>query len=91
MELWPPTGAKSLRDTTQEDGPLDYTFTDRDGHYRFDNVPVGDYLVVEIDPEGMSPDVGNEILVTVIEGQTVEANFRDVPAYRRTYLPLVLK
>ena len=66
------------------------TLTDEAGHYSFDEVQAGDYVVKEIDPEGYESTTENEVPVTVIEGVSAEANFGDRPIRHGLFLPLIL-
>ena len=84
------SGASPLFDSPALSGPSRYTYTDASGYFLFENVPVGDYILKETDPEGVDPEIPNEVPVTVVADQTVEVNIRDVPTHWGIFLPLIL-
>ena len=91
IELMPAGGGESsLVDSTPLGSSSRYTYTDAAGHFLFENVPVGNYILRETDPEGADPEISNDVTVTVVADQIVEANIRDVPAQWRMFLPLIL-
>ena len=72
-----------------QDGiPVATTRTDSVGEYRFEEVPPGDYQVVEQDPENHHSSADsdstndNTVHVTVEAGETEEAEFLDVALYK---------
>ena len=92
IEIWlAGSGAPPPHASMHGDEPLRFTYTGFEGRYRFENVPVGDYIVKEIGPEGYGSSTASEVLVTVIEGETVEASFGDYPIWHEVRLPLILK
>jgi uncharacterized repeat protein (TIGR01451 family) len=53
------------------------TLTAGDGTYHFPNVPPGDYIVRESDPQGFTSTTPNTVAVTVTPGGSATANFGD--------------
>jgi len=83
-------GASSLLDSPPLSSFSRFTYTDAEGYFLFENVPVGNYILIETDPEGVDSEIPNEVPVTVVADQVVEANIRDVPAQWGIFLPLIL-
>jgi len=91
IELWSSnngseTGGASLWNSDL----LHATTTNSAGHYLFDEVLAGAYLVIEIDPQGYESSTPNQVSVVVLPGQSVEASFGDQPIGWTMLLPLVL-
>lgn len=82
------------RPTLAKAGPrvvVDVAYSDENGLYRFDGLLPGEYLVREIDPMGYESTTSAGVFVTVVAGETSEANFGDRPMPYWLYLPVVLK
>jgi len=93
IELWAAQGGQgNLFAAGLREGPLRVTYTDSDGVYRFEDVPVGNYMVKELDLEGYVSTTSNEMPVTVLEGVTATMDFGDwSEGGNGIYLPLVFK
>jgi hypothetical protein len=52
--------------------------TDRDGNYGFENLPAGDYTLVETESQGYSSLQGNTVLVELEAGEVAKVDFANV-------------
>jgi hypothetical protein len=52
--------------------------TDLDGGYAFENLPAGDYTLVETEPQGYSSLQGNTVLVELEAGEVAQVDFANV-------------
>lgn len=72
VSLWPDDGSGNA--DMSGGTPIATVVTAPDGSYLFDEVPAGDYVIVESDPSGFTSVNGNEIPVTLLDGGTNTGN-----------------